>query len=286
MPSKVTFTAAVSAPTRLDRTLRDQYPDWGRKEVQRAIGSGKVRLNGRVVKLSSWEVHARDRIEITDPPASKPAAIGKFDEAWIIAADHELIVLNKPAGILSAATKFSPAANLLDLAQERFGEVVLFHRLDRDTSGVILLTRPGPINSYLTAAFTSHVIEKEYLAVVHTPNRLIPDGFIAARLAPHPKRRDMMTVVERGGQSARTHYRILEERDGRQLVQLRPESGRTHQLRVHLAHLGAPIIGDRLYGPQPPQHSRLLLHAEQIHLPAREGYPARSFIAPRPVDFW
>lgn len=285
MPDKVTFTSTVSTPTRLDRVLRDQFPEWGRKEVQRAIGSGKVRLNGRVVKLSSWEVQSRDRLEIIDPPAPKPAAVGTFDDAWIIAADDELIALNKPAGLLSEATKFSPAANLLDLAKERFGEVILFHRLDRDTSGVILLTRPGPINKYLSAVFQGRAVQKQYLAVVTTPNKLQREGIICARIGPHPERRDQMTVVERGP-SARTSYAILEERDGRQLVRLHPETGRTHQLRVHLAHLGAPIIGDRLYGPQPPQHSRLLLHAEQITLPERMGYPVRSFIAPRPADFW
>lgn len=285
MPDKVTFTAAVASATRLDRVLRDQFPEWGRKEVQRAIGSGKVRINGRVVKLSSWEVHARDRLEIVDPPAPKPAAVGKFDDAWIIAKDDELIVLNKPPGLLSEATKFSPAANLLDLAQERFGEVKLAHRLDRDTSGVILLARPGPINKYLSAVFQGRAVDKQYLAVVTTPNKLQRDGIICARIGPHPERRDLMMVVERGP-SARTSYSILEERDGRQLLQLHPETGRTHQLRVHLAHMGAPIIGDRLYGPQPPQHPRLLLHAEQITLPERMGYPSRSFTTPRPVDFW
>lgn len=286
MPEKVTFTAALSAATRLDRVLRDRFPEWGRKEVQRAIGTGRVRLNGRVVKLSSWEVHDRDRVEVRDPPAPKPAAIGTFDDSWIIAQDDELIVLNKPAGLLSEGTKYSPAVSLLELAKERFGDVVLAHRLDRDTSGLIVLTRPGAIRSYFSAAFRDHRIQKEYLAVVLVPNRLEPEGVIAARLAPHPTRRDMMSVVERGGQAARTEYRIREERDGRQLVELRPASGRMHQLRVHLAHLGAPIVGDRLYGPQPPQHRRLLLHAAQLTLPELDGFPERTFTAPLPSDFW
>jgi 23S rRNA pseudouridine1911/1915/1917 synthase len=285
MPDKVSFTAAVTSATRLDRVLRDQFPEWGRKEVQRAIGSGKVRLNGRVVKLSSWEVRARDRLEIVDPPAPKTVAACKFDDSWIIAEDGELIALNKPPGLLSEATNFSPAANLLDLAKQRFGDLTLVHRLDRDTSGVILLARPGPINKYLSAVFQGRAVEKQYLAVVRTPNKLVREGIICARIGPHSERRDQMMVVERGP-SARTSYAILEERDGRQLVRLRPETGRTHQLRVHLAHLAAPIIGDRLYGPQPPQHPRLLLHAEQITLPERMGYPARSFTAPRTVGFW
>lgn len=283
---KIKFTAALTNPTRLDRTLRDRFPEWGRQEVQRVIGSGKVRLNGKTVKLSSWEVQSGDRLEITDPPAAKPATVGQFDDAWILADDNELLVLNKPAGLLSEATKFSPAANLLGLARERFGDLILFHRLDRDTSGVILLTRPGPINKYLSAVFQNRAVEKHYLAVVTAPNQLAREGIINARLGPHPDRRDQMTIVARGGQSACTGYKILAERGGRQLVRLHPETGRTHQLRVHLAHCGAPIVGDRLYGPQPPQHPRLLLHAEQLALPEQMGYPARTFIASRPVDFW
>jgi 23S rRNA pseudouridine1911/1915/1917 synthase len=284
--SKIRFTAALPKPTRLDRVLRDQFPAWGRQAVQRLIGSGKVRLNGRVVKLASWEVQSGDRVEIVEAPAEKAPSPAQWDEAWVLFADDELIALNKPAGLLSEAPRFRSAANLLDLARERFGDVILFHRLDRDTSGVILLTRPGDINKYLSAAFQSHAVRKEYLAVVTAPNELLASGLIEARLGPHPERRDQMTIVPRGGQRAVTRYVIEDEHQGRQLIRLHPETGRTHQLRVHLAHLGAPILGDRLYGPQPPQHPRLLLHAEQIHLPETAGYPARSFTAPLPADFW
>jgi 23S rRNA-/tRNA-specific pseudouridylate synthase len=174
---------------------------------------------------------------------------------------------------------------LLHLASARFGELVLFHRLDRDTSGVVLLTRPGEINKYLDAAFKSHTILKEYLAVVASPNRLAPSGVIDVRLGPDPERRDRMTVVERGGQRAVTRYSIESEANGRQRVRLWPQTGRTHQLRLHLAHLDAPIIGDRLYGPRPREDQRLLLHAERLELPATDAYPARSFAAPLPEGF-
>ncbi len=173
----------------------------------------------------------------------------------------------------------------MQLAQERFGPLVLFHRLDRDTSGVILLTRSGEVNAYLDTAFKSHTIVKEYLAVVGTPNQLAAQGTIEARLAAHPQRHDQRTVAIRGGERAVTRYAIEQEQAGRQLVRLWPETGRTHQLRVHLAHLGAAILGDRLYG-NPKLAERLLLHAERICLPAAEGFPARSFHAPLPANFW
>lgn len=284
--TKTGFTArSLAKPTRLDRVLRDQFPLWGRQAVQRSITAGKVQLNGRVVRLASWEVHNGDRLEIADAPAPKTPAPDTFDDAWIIAQQTDLIAVNKPAGLLSEPKRFSRTPNLLELASARFGPLVLFHRLDRDTSGIVLLTRPGEINKYLDTAFKSHTILKEYLAVVASPNRLAPSGVIDVRLGPDPERRDRMTVARRGGQRAVTRYSIESEANGRQRVRLWPQTGRTHQLRLHLAHLGAPILGDRLYGPRPSEDQRLLLHAERLELPATEEYPARSFAAPLPEGF-
>ena len=284
--TKAEFTArSLAKPTRLDRVLRDQFPLWGRQAVQRLITAGKVQLNGRVVWLASWEVQNGDRLQIAEPPAPKTAPPATFDDAWVIAEEEELIAINKPAGLLCEPKRFSQTSNLLDLASARFGQIVLLHRLDRDTSGIVLLTRPGEINKYLDTAFKSHTILKEYLAVVATPNRLAPQGVIDVRLGPDPERRDRMTVVQRGGQRAITRYFIESEANGRQRVRLWPQTGRTHQLRVHLAHLGAPILGDRLYGPRPSEDQRLLLHAERLELPATEEYPARSFAAPLPEGF-
>ena len=279
------ISQGLAKPTRLDRVLRDQFPQWGRQAVQRLIAAGKVQLNGRIVRLASWEVHNGDRLEIADPPAAKIPPPDTFDDAWVIAQEPDLIAINKPAGLLSEPKRFSQISNLRDLATARFGPLVLFHRLDRDTSGVVLLTRSGEINKYLDTAFKSHTMVKEYLAVVATPNRLAPSGVIDVHLGPDPERRDRMTVVERGGQRAVTRYCVESEANGRQRVRLWPQTGRTHQLRLHLAHLGAPIIGDRLYGPRPREDQRLLLHAERLELPATDAYPARSFAAPLPEGF-
>ncbi len=283
---KTEFTArSLAKPTRLDRVLRDQFPLWGRQAVQRLITAGKVQLNGRVVWLASWEVNNGDRLEIASPPTPKTPPPATFDDAWVIAEEEELIAINKPAGLLCEPKRFSQTPSLLELASARFGKLILFHRLDRDTSGIVLLTRAGVINKYLDTAFKSHTILKEYLAVVASPNCLAPSGIIDARLGPDPERRDQMTVVQRGGQRAVTRYAIESDSSGRQRVRLWPQTGRTHQLRLHLAHLGAPIIGDRLYGPRPREDQRLLLHAERLELPATDAYPARSFAAPLPEGF-
>ena len=275
----------LAQPTRLDRVLRTAYPRAGRQAVQRLIGAGQVAVNGQTVRLSSWLVRNGDRLALLAEPPAKPAQPIAFDDGWIIAQDDDLVVVNKPAGLLSEKARDPHAAALLDLAAARFGPLTLFHRLDRDTSGVVLLTRGGPVNRYLDEAFKAGAVQKEYLAVVAAPNRLADQGMIAARLGPHPDRRDMMIVTERGGQRAVTRYAVVAEAEGRQWVGLWPETGRTHQLRVHLASLDAPIVGDRLYNPAWQQAERLMLHAWRITLPAVTGWPERVFTAPLPADF-
>jgi RluA family pseudouridine synthase len=272
-------------PARLDRVLRAAYPRAGRQAVQRLIGAGQVTINGRTVRLSSWLVHNGDRVELLVEPAAKPEQPARFDDAWIIARDDDLIAVNKPAGLLSETARDPNAAALLDLAADRFGPLTLFHRLDRDTSGVVLLTRGGPVNRYLDAAFKAGAVQKEYLAVVANPNQLAGQGVVTARLGPRPDRRDMVMVVEQGGQRAITRYEVIAEAEDRQWVRLWPETGRTHQLRVHLASLDAPILGDRLYNPAWQQHTRLMLHALRITLPMAAGWPERAFTAPLPADF-
>jgi len=275
----------LAQPTRLDRVLRTAFPQSGRQAVQRLIGAGEVMVNGQTVRLSSWLVRNGDRVALLAEPPAKPVQPAAFDAAWIIGEEDDLLAVNKPAGLLSERARDPNAASLLDLAIARFGPLTLFHRLDRDTSGVVLLTRGGPINRYLDEAFKAGAVRKEYLAVVNAPNRLAAQGMIDARLGPHPQRRDMIAVVQQGGQRALTRYEVIAEDGGRQWLRLWPETGRTHQLRVHLAHLGAPIVGDRLYNPDWQQAGRLLLHAWRITLPAADGWPERAFTAPLPADF-
>ena len=283
------FSVTMHLPTegiRLDRLLRNRFPEWGRQAVQQLISGNQVRVNGKTVWLASWKVRGEDTIELLTVPEARPTPPQQFDNRWLLAQEDDLIVVNKPAGLLAEAPRFRDAINLLDLARTEFGELILFHRLDRDTSGVMLLTRPGAVNQYLDRAFKTHQIQKTYLAVVATPNRLQPQGTINARLDKHPQRRDMTCVVDRGGKHAITDYRIVAENrpQRQQLIELHPRTGRTHQLRVHLAHLGAPILGDRLYGNR-ESAERLLLHAQRLVLPALEEYAERVYVAPLPDVF-
>lgn len=282
---KVTVLRGLAEPVRLDKALRTLYPDAGRQAVQSLVTAGQVKVNRKIVRLCSWQVSNGDRLELLAEPPSKPPPITAFDDAWIIADAGDLIAVDKPAGLLSEPARSTTAPSLLGLATAHFGPLTLFHRLDRDTSGVVLLTRGGEINRVLDAAFKAGGIEKEYLAVVAGPNHLAASGVISHPIGAHPRRHDMMAVVERGGKSALTRYEVIGEAGGKQWLRLWPQTGRTHQLRVHLAHLGVPILGDRLYNPHPQEAPRLMLHALRITLPATGQASQRTFAAPLPADF-
>ncbi|MGD8456110.1 MAG: RluA family pseudouridine synthase [Anaerolineales bacterium] len=286
MGEKVEFVVkGLGASTRLDKVLRAQFPHWGRRAIKTTLNARKVKVNRKTVWLGSWEVMDGDQITVTDPPKDKPRILKTFDSAWIVAEEEDLIIVNKPAGLRSQATRAGGGGNLLSLAETRFGEVHLFHRLDRDTSGICLLTRPGPMNAYLDRAFKEGTVEKEYLAVVKGGNRLDIQGVISTRMDTDPKRRDRMVVVEKGGKHAETRYKVIESRDKRTLVGLWPVTGRTHQLRVHMQYLGTPILGDLLYGGGEEEAPRLILHAYKIVLPEGDGFPKRKYQAEVPDDF-
>jgi 23S rRNA pseudouridine1911/1915/1917 synthase len=279
--TEVKFTVTGwDAPTRLDKALKKQYPRWGRQAVGKVISSRQVKVNQKSVWLASWKVNNGDRVVVMNPPKEKPRGPTKFDPAWIVSEEQDLIVVNKPAGLRSQATRAGGDDNLFSLVQPRFGEVNLFHRLDRDTSGLCLLTRPGPVNAYLDTAFKQHLVEKEYLAIVGNLGKLKTEGVIRLDLITDEKRRDKMRVALEGEklsrrQSAETRYRVEGNAPGGKLVRLWPITGRTHQLRVHLAALGAPVIGDRLYGGEKAR--RLMLHAARLSLPNMGEFPQREY---------
>lgn len=280
MPTTHFKVQNLDKPTRLDRVLRNQFPDWGRSAINRAIRSKQVVVNGKTVWLNSWKVQTGDQIMLKTTPKSKAPPPTQFDPMWVIRDDGDIIAVNKPAGLRSMATQWNKDGNLLDLARNYLGDVTLFHRLDRDTSGVCLLTRGGVINQYLDEAFKQHTVHKVYYAWVQKPNRLQKSGTIELPLDSDPTRRDKMIVVHKGGRQAITQYEILRDVEKAQKVKLRPITGRTHQLRVHLQAFDAPILGDRLYNNTAQQYDRLFLHAETIILPATDAQPERIYTAP------
>ena len=262
---------------RLDKYLKIHFPDWGRNAIKKLVNSRQIEINGKVVWLGSWKLNVDDEIKFYYLPDSKQNGFSEFDPSWIFFEDSDLVVVNKPSGLKAHASISGRKDNLLDLANQRWGKVSLFHRLDRDTSGITLLTKTKRLNRYLDQSFQTQKVKKTYLAIVSTNENLETLGAIRKRIGEHLHRRDMRSVVEKGGKAAFTKYRIIAEAAGKTLLEVQPETGRMHQIRVHLSSLGSPILGDILYGKGKKDSKRLLLHAMSISLPEIDEFPTRNF---------
>jgi len=281
---KVRVTAKEN-DLRLDKFLKLRFPEWGRNAIKKLVNSRKIVVNGRSVWLGSWQLKTNDLIKFYAVPKAKPAGFREFDPKWIIAEDDDLIAINKLSGLRSHASRAGGADNLLDLARSHWGELNLFHRLDRDTSGITLLTKNRRINQYLDKAFKSHEVEKTYLAVTSSKAQVDDQGIISSRIGNHPKRKDMRSVVGKGGQRAETRYEVIAEEAGKYLFSVHPVTGRTHQIRVHLRSLGVPILGDILYGEGKKAYPRLYLHAAKLVLPEMGDIQRREFVCLPGNDF-
>lgn len=270
---------------RLDVAVGKSMPLLSRAFIQKLCDSGKILVNNEPAK-QGYRLKENDQVEVNYDQKeldTMPAII----DLPILYEDNDCVVINKPAGILThTQSKFNnepSVASFLrqhsaELSGERAGVV---HRLDRATSGVIIGARNSAALSFLQKQFSQRKAKKTYLAVVKGHLKQ-PEAVIDMPIERNPKAPATFRVGSRG-KSASTHYQVIEEGEHNSLVELKPETGRTHQLRVHLAQIGHPIIGDPLYGHA--QHGdRLFLLAKslEITLPNRER---KTFTAPTPPEF-
>lgn len=273
------------AGQRLDQLLSELRPENTRSGWQRQIGSGLVLVNKQRAK-PSYHVADGDVIQIT--PTSQ-AESEKSVDISVIYQDDNVIVINKPAGVLSHPTPAKPnafsvatafASDVDDNDPQRPGIV---HRLDRDTSGVMILARNTATKKLLQTQFREHTVEKVYLALVwgqleHQMARLeLPIG----RSTKSPA----LMSVEQSGRMAVTEYRVRQQYHDYNLVEIQIHTGRMHQIRVHFAHLGHAVVGDPLYSrkPRPEELDRMFLHAASLRCEIAPGL-SKQFEAPLPVD--
>lgn len=269
----------------------------GRADAKRLVEQGRVRLDGRVERRGSTRVRAGQSVAIdvdtralADRREARAAQV-ELDAAAALYREAGVVAVNKPAGLPSHATRDPRRDHLeaavgrlldrLDGASGRTARVV--HRLDRDTTGVVLLAEDSAVHGPLTEAFRGRDVHKTYVAVCHDGG--LPDsGTCNGRL--DTRRDGTVVVVPRGGRSARTHWQVLERVGGLAVVEARPETGRKHQIRAHLAHLGAPIVHDPRYGGAPASGStRYQLHALRLVASVPEIALALDVQAPWPTDF-
>ncbi|HVS02099.1 MAG TPA: RluA family pseudouridine synthase [Thermoanaerobaculia bacterium] len=245
---------AAAAGSRLDRYLAARL-DVPRSQIQRWIEEGRVVVDGTRARRAADRVAAGAEVAC-DPPPPAPAEIAaEAGPLTLLHEDAELLVIDKPPGIAVHPGAGREGGTLAHRLLAHYPELSgvggpgrpgIVHRLDKDTSGVLLVARTPLAYRRLSRAFAERRVDKRYLAIVHGVPRQ-PQGTIAAAVGRHPTRRRQMTV-RADGRPARTSYRVLATAGGAALLEIDLETGRTHQIRVHAKHLGHPLVGDPVYG--------------------------------------
>ena len=293
MGNPLTSTASQRA-ARLDRWLAEQWPEFSRARWQKALAAGLVRLNGSVARAAD-PVAANDLIEAEPPPASQPPshAVAEDIPLEIIHEDDDLLCLNKPPGLVVHPAAGHWQGTLVNAILHHCASVSdgghplrpgIVHRLDKDTSGCILVAKNDAAHAALSRQFAERTAQKTYLAVVRGRPRAT-SGVVTGAIARHPVHRQRMAISRRpGARAAETTWKVLQSEGNLSLLECRPKTGRTHQIRVHLKHLGHPIAGDRAYGGG-ADFPRQLLHAWKIAVDHPSTGERLEFQAPVPADF-
>ena len=258
------FPEIADSGLRIDKYLSTENEQLSRSYIQKLLKSGLVLVDGKPVK-ASYQVEEGEVISLDIPEAVEPEIEPEDMDLDILYEDDYLLVINKPEGMLSVPGKGdvdSVYQRLSILYPEATGPIIV-HRLDMATSGLLLAAKTKEAHQNLQAQFKNRTIQKRYIALLEGE---VPqdEGEIRLPLCPDPLDRPRQIVSEEFGKPAFTRYRVLERTSGKTLIAFYPQTGRTHQLRVHAAHplgLHCPILGDELYGRKA---ERLYLHAEYL----------------------
>ena len=254
--------AADHAGWRLDRFLSQALPAFSRSRLQQLLEQGAVSRDGRTIRDANHRVKPDETYRVAVPPAAPATPRGQDIPLAVVYEDRDLIVIDKPAGLVVHPAAGNPDGTLVNALIAHCGPAMLsiggearpgiVHRLDKDTSGLLVAAKTERAMASLAKQFANHTIERAYHAVVWGAPREA-SGLIESQIGRNPFDRKRMSVLRAGGKAARTRYRVLEkfgpaERPFASLIECRLETGRTHQIRVHLTHLGHPLVGDPQYG--------------------------------------
>ena len=284
---------------RLDKRILELHPDFSRSRIEGLVKSGFVAVNGSVAEKAGMKVSEDDEIVVEIPPPVPAVPEPEDIPLDVVYEDSDMLVVDKAPGMVVHPAPGHFTGTLVNALLHHcpdlsgIGGVArpgIVHRLDQDTSGLMVVAKSQKAMEGLVKAFSSHkAIAKTYLAVCHGRPRL-DAGRIENSIGRHPVDRKRMAIVERNGKVAITNWRILESRGTSSVLECRIETGRTHQIRVHTASLGCPVIGDKVYGKSAldkrldPVPERQMLHAWKLEL----YHPVRGekmrFEAPVPAD--
>jgi 23S rRNA pseudouridine1911/1915/1917 synthase len=295
------------APERLDRFLADSLPELSRSQVKRLIDDGMVRVDGQSVK-AGLKLRGGETLTLDLPAPVTVAAEAEEIPLRILYEDTHLVVVDKPAGLVVHPAPGHSGGTLVNALLHHCRDLAgiggelrpgIVHRLDKDTSGVLVATKDDATHQALARQFKAHSISRRYLALVHGQVQT-STGTIDRPIGRHPTDRKRMSSKSRAGRRAVTHWQVLRrfDRDRLTLLELRLETGRTHQIRVHLSEMNLPLVADPVYGRagrsnaladgelrrRVQQLKRQFLHARLLGFvhPATHAY--MEFTSPLPED--
>ncbi len=275
---------------RLDKYISEMCPELSRTQAQRLILDGQVTVNGNPEK-ASYKLSAGDRVHVKIPPPTPSHLTPENIPVPILYEDDDILVVDKPAGLTvhpapghTGHTLVNAVLSHLATLSDDVQRPGIVHRLDKDTSGVMVIARNPVAHENLAAQFKQHTVKKVYLALVR--GYLTPEeGVIEAPIGRDSGDRKKMAISgESRGRKALTRYKVIRFLGNYTLLEVMPQTGRTHQIRVHLAAIGYPVVGDATYGIKSPILSRQFLHAHKLgfSLPSTGKYV--EFTSPLPED--
>jgi 23S rRNA pseudouridine1911/1915/1917 synthase len=266
--NRIVVVEPPSEGVRVDRFLVDHLPDYSRGRIQKLIEDSNVTVDGRLIRASE-RLHVGQRVTVQLPPPESTSVVATEIPLDIVIERPDLLVLNKPAGLVVHPAPGHPADTVANALMARYPGLVvgnakrpgIVHRLDKDTSGLLVVALTDHMYQWLVDQMGSRKVQKEYLALVH--GEVGPEvGSIEAPIGRDRHDRQKMGVVPEGREST-TGFQVVERFAGFTLLRLKLETGRTHQIRVHLAAIGHPVAGDVVYGSRKPSLGlgRQFLHA-------------------------
>ena len=290
------FCVEEGAGSRIDRYLSEQVAEMSRAHLQKLLKDGGVTVNDRPVK-SSYKVAEGDKIQLDIPEAVEPEIVPEEMDLDILYEDKDVILINKPKGMVVHPAAGHATGTLVNgLMAHCRGDLSgingvmrpgIVHRIDMDTTGVLIVCKNDQAHNAIAEQLKVHSITRKYYAIVHGVVKE-DEGTVHAPIGRHPTDRKKMSINEKNGKDAVTHYRVLRRFRRFTYIECQLETGRTHQIRVHMASIGHPLLGDHVYGPAKCPFSGLqgqTLHAGVLGIIHPTTGEYMEFQAPLPEYF-
>lgn len=290
------FCVEEGAGSRIDRYLSEQVAEMSRAHLQKLLKDGGVTVNDRPVK-NSYKVAEGDKIQLDIPEAVEPEIVPEEMDLDILYEDKDIILINKPKGMVVHPAAGHATGTLVNgLMAHCRGDLSgingvmrpgIVHRIDMDTTGVLIVCKNDQAHNAIAEQLKVHSITRKYYAIVHGVVKE-DEGTVHAPIGRHPTDRKKMSINEKNGKDAVTHYRVLRRFRRFTYIECQLETGRTHQIRVHMASIGHPLLGDHVYGPAKCPFSGLqgqTLHAGVLGIIHPTTGEYMEFQAPLPEYF-